>query len=276
MPALVNISVGSLRGTSGDDATTAWSLRAKIIEEALADVVDATHRNTPLVPSPPCAGPASDGPSRRRAAGAVKCPSGLKFCRLLFSGGGSRKSRKGDASSLPAAGEGRRAEARTGRSARASPHPTAALRLGGDLAGHGDAKRTSPPSSVAAALRSRVPTGANARTQHSNSSGCAGRRFGLPGLLGRPWFWLPWLPLWPRPCLSPRLAPWISPLPSYPAWSHPRCSSRYLSWRTSPWRALCSSCAFQASGERSPDRRPGAGRLSCQPLPHASAGSPAQ
>src|SRR5258708_10967352 len=29
MPALVNISVGSLRGTSGDDGTMAWPLSAK-------------------------------------------------------------------------------------------------------------------------------------------------------------------------------------------------------------------------------------------------------
>src|SRR5580700_5018477 len=29
MPALVNIRVGSLRGTSGDDGTTVWPLRAK-------------------------------------------------------------------------------------------------------------------------------------------------------------------------------------------------------------------------------------------------------
>jgi hypothetical protein len=29
MPALVNISVGSLRGTSGEDGTTVWPLPAK-------------------------------------------------------------------------------------------------------------------------------------------------------------------------------------------------------------------------------------------------------
>src|SRR5271155_3386826 len=29
MPALVNINVGSLRGTSGDDGTTSWPSRAK-------------------------------------------------------------------------------------------------------------------------------------------------------------------------------------------------------------------------------------------------------
>jgi hypothetical protein len=29
MPALVNISVGSLRGTSGDDGTISWPLSAK-------------------------------------------------------------------------------------------------------------------------------------------------------------------------------------------------------------------------------------------------------
>src|SRR5712692_7648219 len=29
MPALVNIRVGSLRGTSGEDGTTAWPFRAK-------------------------------------------------------------------------------------------------------------------------------------------------------------------------------------------------------------------------------------------------------
>jgi len=29
MPALVNIKVGSLRGTSGDDGTTSWPFLAK-------------------------------------------------------------------------------------------------------------------------------------------------------------------------------------------------------------------------------------------------------
>src|SRR5262245_52207499 len=40
MPALVNIKVGSLRGTSGDDGTTVWSFRAKKFKNA--DLISLT------------------------------------------------------------------------------------------------------------------------------------------------------------------------------------------------------------------------------------------
>ena len=43
MPALVNSKVGSLRGTSGEDGTTAWPLCGEKIQEAGADVGKAFH-----------------------------------------------------------------------------------------------------------------------------------------------------------------------------------------------------------------------------------------
>ena len=43
MPALVNISVGSLRGTSGDEGTMVVAVLGEKIEEARADFVDAVH-----------------------------------------------------------------------------------------------------------------------------------------------------------------------------------------------------------------------------------------
>jgi hypothetical protein len=44
MPELVNISVGSLPGTSGLEATTVWALDLEEIEEGLADVGDGETR----------------------------------------------------------------------------------------------------------------------------------------------------------------------------------------------------------------------------------------
>src|SRR5215831_5494733 len=47
MPALVNISVGSLRGTSGDDGTTSWPFSAK--QSRKLDLISLT----PLIPGCP-------------------------------------------------------------------------------------------------------------------------------------------------------------------------------------------------------------------------------
>ena len=44
MPALVNISVGSLRGTSGEEAHDLVALAGEVVEEGGADVVEARHR----------------------------------------------------------------------------------------------------------------------------------------------------------------------------------------------------------------------------------------
>ena len=44
MPALVNINVGSLRGTSDDDASFWWPASAEEVEEGGPDFVDAAHR----------------------------------------------------------------------------------------------------------------------------------------------------------------------------------------------------------------------------------------
>ncbi len=43
MPALVNINVGSLRGTSGDDGNHLVAVLAEVVEEGAADLVDAGH-----------------------------------------------------------------------------------------------------------------------------------------------------------------------------------------------------------------------------------------
>src|SRR6478609_4314532 len=72
MPALVNISVGSLRGTSGEDATAVWPLRTKKSRKLLRISL------TPLIRLPLAAPP----PGSK-----AKSPSGLMF-RGLFSGGG--------------------------------------------------------------------------------------------------------------------------------------------------------------------------------------------
>jgi hypothetical protein len=43
MPEFVNISVGSLRGTSGEDATASWPVADEEVEEGRADVGERGH-----------------------------------------------------------------------------------------------------------------------------------------------------------------------------------------------------------------------------------------
>ena len=43
MPELANISVGSLRGTSGEDATISWPWRLEEIEEGGTDLCKPCH-----------------------------------------------------------------------------------------------------------------------------------------------------------------------------------------------------------------------------------------
>src|SRR5659263_465511 len=74
MPALVNIKVGSLRGTSGDDASTVWSLRAKksrkLLRRSLTPPMNES-RSCPL----------------QSVGGKAKSPPGLMFRRLFSDGG---------------------------------------------------------------------------------------------------------------------------------------------------------------------------------------------
>ena len=62
MPALVNIKVGSLRGTSGDDGTT-------LVAVALAKIVEKAERmSLTLVMAMPCSAAASASSERWRCA----------------------------------------------------------------------------------------------------------------------------------------------------------------------------------------------------------------
>src|SRR5271169_978418 len=73
MPALVNIKVGSLRGTSGDDGTISWPLSAKNLRNV--DLISLTPLI--LVQSQQCPGLAANGPTLRRDAfrqGYQRCP----------------------------------------------------------------------------------------------------------------------------------------------------------------------------------------------------------
>src|SRR6476661_2867395 len=84
MPALVNIRVGSLRGTSGDDGTMAWPLSAKNLRNV--DLISLTPLI--LVPSqkagdqPAKRGHVSRAPLLDKGAGSVqKVCSGSGACR---------------------------------------------------------------------------------------------------------------------------------------------------------------------------------------------------
>src|SRR6478752_4403622 len=87
MPALVNINVGSLRGTSGLDATTSWPFLRKYLRKALrislTPVISCSARRSlgPLVKSAHSAGPARQPPplpsfnhGRLQDAASRRCP----------------------------------------------------------------------------------------------------------------------------------------------------------------------------------------------------------
>ncbi len=124
------------------------------IQEVFADIVDATHRNAVRAPS-------SYG---------AKSPRGLMFRGLFSDGGGVSPGR--DSSFSPLCGGWRGPIRRAAMRASGKPALRHAPRSPGRLASSADRrlpacgeryrKTPSPPSSVAAALRSRVPTGANA------------------------------------------------------------------------------------------------------------------
>ena len=213
MPALVNISVGSLRGTSGDDATTWWSLRAKKSMKPLRISL------TPLIAFWPL-------PSFLAADGA-KSPSGLMF-RGLFSDGGAGVQE----GALPSPC-GRRWRERSDEPdgvLRASPHPPLGCASGTlPAARRRIVKRRRPrprwrPLYAAGCRRGRYARRVS-ETQAANLRSFAGR-------LARSW-------PWSCSTLDFAFAVVSGVVP-------------ILGWRTSLWLALSRSCAFQAWGERSP------------------------
>src|ERR1700693_3905972 len=76
MPALVNISVGSLRGTSGDDGTISWPLSAKNLRNV--DLISLTPLM--LVQSQYRPGSARNCRSFLQSSGAVGRQTGFPFC----------------------------------------------------------------------------------------------------------------------------------------------------------------------------------------------------
>src|SRR5262245_53463803 len=120
MPALVNIKVGSLRGTSGDDGTIVWSFRAK--KSRKADLISLTPLICPSWESAPNPG---DSP---RAAG--------PFAFYLGARGLSRKAGRDD-------------RARADRLEQ--PRPTAATRLEPTMM-----DQPSPPPRLASRLEERL------------------------------------------------------------------------------------------------------------------------
>src|ERR1700726_2671407 len=76
MPALVNISVGSLRGTSGDEGTISWPLSAKNLRNV--DLISLTPLM--LVQSQYRPGSARNCRSFLQSSGAVGRKTGFHFC----------------------------------------------------------------------------------------------------------------------------------------------------------------------------------------------------